>query len=108
MHRTRALTLLLLSGLALCTPALAQLGLGALTSQIDQAKKNFDIADSNHDGFVSREEAEHGPVPFIRAHFDAIDRDHRGKVSKEEVAAYVRAHWAGSRPPAPAAAASTH
>lgn len=108
MHRARAVTLGLVGGVALCTAALAQTGLGGLTRQIDQAQTNFDIADRNHDGFVSREEAEHGPVPFIRAHFDAIDRDHRGRVSKEDVAAYVRLLRSAPRQPTSAAATSTH
>jgi Ca2+-binding EF-hand superfamily protein len=113
MHRTRAVTLILVGSLAFCTSALAQTGLNGITSQIDRAQKNFDIADRNHDGLVSREEAKDGPVPFIRAHFDAIDHDHQGQVSKEDVAAYVRSLWSAPKRSTPnrstpAAAASTH
>jgi len=70
--------------------------------------KNFDIADKNKDGLLTKEEAEKGPVPFIRAHFDAIDKDHKGTVSKQDVIDYVKSMQQGHRAPAPAAAASTH
>lgn len=76
-------------------PAIAQNGLGRLARSVERAQKNFDIADRDRDGLVSREEAQRGPVPFIRAHFDAIDREHRGAVSKADVAAYVRARQRG-------------
>lgn len=83
----------------------AQTGLGNLTNQAQIAMKNFDIADKNRDGLLTKEEAEKGPVPFIRAHFDAIDTQHRGAVSKQDVAAYVKSLQSGH---APAPAATTH
>lgn len=108
MHRAILAALILVGSLALCPSIRAQSGLGGIASQIDMAQKNFAIADRNHDGLLSREEAEKGPVPFIRAHFDAIDREHRGLVSKEDVAAYIRSlHHTPERRP-PAAAASAH
>ena len=82
----------------------AQIGLGNLANQAGNAVKNFDIADKNHDGLLTKEEAEKGPVPFIRAHFDAIDKNHRGAVSKQDVADYIRSLHES----APAAAGSTH
>lgn len=80
----------------------AQTGLGYLTKKVDVAIKNFDAADRNHDGFLSKEEAQKGNVPFIAKHFDQIDREHRGLVSKEDVATYVKS----LRRPVPAAASS--
>ena len=68
--------------LAVAAAAQAQIGLGNIASQASNALKNFDIADKNHDGLLTREEAEKGPVPFIRAHFDQSDKDKRGTVSK--------------------------
>ncbi|WP_114241394.1 EF-hand domain-containing protein [Dyella sp. C9] len=82
----------------------AQSGLGLIANQAQNSMKNFDIADKNHDGLLTKEEAENGPVPFIRAHFDEIDKNHRGVVSKQDVADYVRS----MQNPAPATAGSTH
>jgi hypothetical protein len=101
--RRYALPLLLAASL-LAPAASAQNGLSYLTKKVDDAVKNFDAADRNHDGLLSKDEAEHGNVPFIAKHFDAIDRQHRGSVSKDDVAAYVRKSM-GVREPA--AAAST-
>lgn len=80
----------------------AQTGLGYLTKKLDIAIKNFDAADRNHDGMLSKEEAQKGSVPFVAKHFDKIDREHRGLVSKEDVAAYIKS----LQRPAPAAASS--
>lgn len=84
-------------------PLAAQTGLGYLAQKLDVAVKNFDAADRNHDGLLSKEEAQKGNVPFIAKHFDQIDREHRGQVSKEDVANYLKSL---SRP-APAAASSS-
>lgn len=97
---------LILASSLLCAvtlPAAAQHGMGGLANDAAIAIKNMKIADRNHDGLVSREEAEKGPVPFIRAHFDQIDREHRGAVSVDDVKAYVR-----SLQPKPATASSAN
>ena len=104
MRRT-VLTAIALTAV-LATGAHAQSGLGSLTQQAQIANKNFDIADKNKDGVLTKEEAEKGPVPFIRAHFDAIDKDHKGTVSKQDVVDYVKSLQQGHRHPA--TAASTH
>lgn len=85
----------------------AQTGLGNIANQAQMQLKNFDIADKNKDGLLTKEEADKGPVPFIRAHFDAIDKSHRGAVSKQDVIDYVQSLQHG---PAgtPAGAESTH
>ena len=94
--------------LAVAAAAHAQIGAGYLATQADVAVKNFDIADKNHDGVLTKEEAAKGPVPFIRAHFDEIDKAKRGTVSKQDVVDYIRAMQnPASRKPAPAAASST-
>jgi len=99
-------TILIVAALsAFAAAAQAQTGLGNLTNQAQIAMKNFDIADKNRDGLLTKEEAEKGPVPFIRAHFDAIDKDHKGTVSKQDVMEYVKSLQPGH---APTAAGSTH
>ncbi len=102
MRPTR-LVLATLVALAAAASVHAQTGLGGITNQYQNIAKNFDIADKNHDGLLTKDEAEKGPVPFIRAHFDEIDKTHRGAVSKQEVADYVR-----SLQPKPAEPSSTH
>jgi len=104
MRRTVLTTFALAAVLA--AGAHAQSGLGNLTQQAQIANKNFDIADKNKDGVLSREEAQNGPVPFIRAHFDAIDKDHKGTVSKQDVVDYIKSLQQGHHQPA--AAGSTH
>jgi hypothetical protein len=101
-------TLLTIAALAAfaATVGHAQTGLGAIANQAQNAMKNFDIADKNKDGLLTKEEAQNGPVPFIRAHFDAIDKEHRGVVSKQDVVDYVQSLQRGHAAPAPAA--STH
>ncbi|WP_130619075.1 EF-hand domain-containing protein [Dyella amyloliquefaciens] len=94
--------LLAVCALALATATQAQIGAGYLANQVDVAAKNFDIADKNHDGLLTKEEAEKGPVPFIRAHFDEIDKTKRGVVSKQDVFDYVRSMQKPSGAPAPA------
>ncbi|AIF46552.1 EF-hand domain-containing protein [Dyella japonica] len=102
-------TLLIAAALAAfaVTASHAQTGLGPIANQAKNAMKNFDIADKNKDGLLTKEEAEKGPVPFIRAHFDAIDKNHRGVVSKQDVVEYIQSLEHGG-PVAPAPAASTH
>lgn len=101
-------TVLIIATLAAfaATAAQAQTGLGNIANDAQNRMKNFDIADKNKDGLLTKEEAEKGPVPFIRAHFDAIDKEHRGVVSKQDVADYIKSMQQGHR--APASATSTH
>jgi len=101
-------TLLIIAALAAfaATASHAQTGLGAIANQAQNNLKNFDIADKNKDGLLTKEEAEKGPVPFIRAHFDAIDKNHRGAVSKQDVVDYIQSLQHGRE--APVAASSTH
>ncbi len=47
--------------------------------------KNFDAADKNHDGKLTREEAKSGSTPLIANHFDAMDDGHKGYVTKADV-----------------------
>ncbi|MFC5521885.1 EF-hand domain-containing protein [Polaromonas jejuensis] len=42
----------------------------------------FDRADTNHDGKLSRQEAEH--FPALAPHFDEFDTNHKGFLSRED------------------------
>lgn len=86
------------------TSLLAQTGLSGITRSVQVLDKNFDVADANHDGKLSRQEAQSGPVAFIARHFDAIDTRHAGLVSKADVHAYIARMLMRSQPKAPASA----
>lgn len=51
---------------------------------------DFTLADSNHDGALSEEEA--AAVPLIKEHFDAIDTNNDDKVTGDELVAFM-ATW---------------
>jgi Ca2+-binding EF-hand superfamily protein len=55
----------------------------------EKAKDRFAAADINHDGFLSREEAQKG-TPRLADHFDDIDTDHDGQLSTSEILAYLK------------------
>lgn len=55
------------------------------------AHVNFEQADSNHDGKLSREEA--AAMPFVARHFDQIDSNHDGYVTHDE----LRQAWRARR-----------
>lgn len=97
------LTLAVAAGLPTALPA--QQGLNELGRNMKMLDKNFDAADRNHDGMLTRQEAQ--AVPFIARHFDAIDANHRGEVSKQDMRAYVaRTLKSTSRKNTPASAGS--
>jgi hypothetical protein len=64
----------------------------------------FAKADVNHDGHLTREEAQAG-MPRVYAHFDEIDRDKKGFVTLEQIRGFLEASAAiGKSPNAPAGA----
>jgi hypothetical protein len=79
-------------------PAPAQTGMGRLVDNVDMLDRNFDAADKNRDGQLSKDEAKAGHVPFIVKNFDAIDATGRGLVSKEDVHAFIRRSLMHSQP----------
>ena len=89
MSRWLPLIVALVMAVGLPTSAVAQSGLGGISRSVRALDRNFDIADRNHDGKLSKEEAQAGPVPFIASNFDAIDTNHTGSVSKEDVHDYI-------------------
>ena len=56
---------------------------------MEKAREKFNGADTDHDGFLTRDEAK--KMPRVSAHFDDIDADHNGKVSMQEIAQYFAA-----------------
>lgn len=89
-----------LASLAACLPTalLAQNGMGGIVRGVATLDKNFDIADANHDGKLSKAEAQAGPVAFIAIHFDAIDASRTGLVTKADVHAYIARMLLRSQP----------
>jgi hypothetical protein len=98
-----ALILALTAGLPLAS--VAQTGLNQISRAVQALDKNFDIADKNHDGKLTREEAQNGPVPFIARNFDAIDTRQQGTVTKKDVHAYIATMLMRSSQPAAASSA---
>jgi len=60
-----------------------------------KAQERFAAADANHDGQLSRDEAQKG-TPRLAGHFDEIDADHDGQLSTAEILDYLKQHR-GSR-----------
>ncbi len=70
--------------------SIAQTGLNQVAKSVREIDKNFDAADKNHDGKLTREEAKSGSTPLIANHFDAMDDGHKGYVTKADVHAFIR------------------
>jgi hypothetical protein len=87
-------------------PAPAQNGLGGFVDSVGKLDRNFEAADKNADGLLSRDEAKAGHVPFIVRNFDAIDTAKRGSVSKDDVHAFIQRSLMRGQP-RPAAGSST-
>lgn len=54
----------------------------------EQLQQRFTQADSNHDGHLSREEAQAG-MSRVYQHYDEIDTTHSGALSLEDIARYL-------------------
>ena len=101
MLRTMLALLVLGVSVAAPLPAFAQNGLGGIIDSVNRLDRNFDAADRNRDGLLSRKEAAAGHVAFVARNFDAIDTAKRGQVSKDDVHAFIQ-DWLMRRQPAPA------
>jgi hypothetical protein len=78
--------------------AIAQSGLSGISNSVQTLDINFDAADANHDGLLSKDEAKAGHVPFIVKNFDAIDTQHRGLISKDDVHQFIQRALMRSQP----------
>ncbi|HVX04615.1 MAG TPA: EF-hand domain-containing protein [Rhodanobacteraceae bacterium] len=74
---------------ALSLTACAATGGGRSQAAAEKAQERFAAADTNHDGYLSRDEAAQG-TPRLSAHFDEIDSDHDGLLSKQEIIAFIQ------------------
>lgn len=61
---------------------------GASGSREGRLAARFAAADTNHDGQLTRAEAEQG-MPRLAQHFDALDPQGRGYVTEADIAAFV-------------------
>jgi hypothetical protein len=104
----RTLPILFVFGVCVSAPlpVSAQNGLGSIVDTVSKMDTNFDAADRNRDGLLSKDEAKAGHVAFVVRNFDAIDTTKRGLVSKDDVHAFIR-NWLMRRQPTPASSASS-
>jgi EF-hand domain/EF hand len=62
----------------------------------EQAKARWNQADTNHDGSLSREEAQQG-MPKLAQYFDKLDKNNDGQLTPDELRAAYEARK-GDRP----------
>ena len=90
MNTMRSLPARLAAALIVAVPLVA----GAqdadrLKAMIDRAKERFTAADADHDGMLTKAEAEKG-MPFVAKHFDEIDTQKTGKISLDQVTKFMQ------------------
>ena len=89
-----------LSTTALATDAASAPSRAGRREQMKQAreafKERFDAADANHDGLLTKEEAQ-GKMPKVYEHFDEIDTEHKGAVSERDIAKWMKAQRGNRR-----------
>lgn len=61
------------------------------SQRLQRLMERFHKADVNHDGHLTREEAEKG-MPRVYQHFAEIDTGNNGYVTLEQITAYLEAH----------------
>lgn len=76
----------LASGVALA----AESGTPRRSQHAEQLRERWTQADANHDGMLSREEAQQG-MPKLAQHFDQLDRNGDGQLTADELRAAVQA-----------------
>jgi hypothetical protein len=91
--------LLALAFASLAAAATAQdAGGGGHAGRAAKMQERFAAADTNHDGRLTREEAQAG-MPFVYKHFDEIDKQKTGSVTMADIAAYASARHAAKQAP---------
>ncbi|WP_347559068.1 EF-hand domain-containing protein [Robbsia sp. KACC 23696] len=66
----------------------------AQSSGMQQLTARFQAADTNHDGRLTRSEAEAG-MPRVAAHFDQIDTEKRGSITLDQIVAAMQRQRGG-------------
>jgi Ca2+-binding EF-hand superfamily protein len=59
-----------------------------LKNMLEHAKERFAAADTDHDGMLTKLEAQRG-MPFVAKHFDEIDTAKAGKVSAADITKFM-------------------
>ena len=72
-------------GIAWCAAVLAQ------TPSAQRLEEKFKVADANHDGKLTLEEAKAG-MPRVAKAFDRIDVEKKGYITLEQLQAFVAQH----------------
>ena len=73
---------LMLVAALLASPAFAQ------DARMQQLQSRFEAADTNHDGKLTKAEAQAG-MPRVAKNFDQIDATHKGYVTLDDIAQYA-------------------
>lgn len=60
----------------------------AQDARMQQLQSRFEAADTNHDGKLTRAEAQAG-MPRVARNFDQIDAGHKGYVTLDDIAQYA-------------------
>ncbi|HEY2558833.1 MAG TPA: EF-hand domain-containing protein [Caldimonas sp.] len=84
-HGVLALALAALAAVATAQDAGAGAGHAGRAAKMQE---RFAAADTNHDGRLSREEAQAG-MPFVFKHFDEIDKQKTGSITMADIAAFA-------------------
>jgi len=67
----------------------------ALNAQVQRKlRASFDAADADHDGLLTRDEAQAANFGVVAQQFDRIDARHVGRVSFEDLKRYLRGRGA--------------
>lgn len=80
---TTTSTSLLWPGAAVAQPNMAQM-----------LQQRFEAADTNHDGRLSKTEADSG-MPRVAQHFDEIDASHAGSITLQQIVDFARKQQGG-------------
>ena len=85
-YRHKTISLLAAMTLAVALPACAQ-----TDAQEKMLESRFAAADVNHDGKLTKTEAQAG-MPRLAPHFDEIDSQHVGYITLEQIKIFIAQH----------------
>ena len=73
-------------------------GLGVPGAPRMNMRQRFDVANTTHDGKLTRDQAEAGGLRGIARHFDQIDADKKGYVTLQDLRAFAQTRRAAAAP----------